>query len=135
MLFSSFEFILIFLPVTLIGFFSLNRLRLTTAANAWLLFASLFFYGWWNISYLPLILGSVLFNYTIGHLIADSATLKKHTVSRKAIFIAGIAGNVLLLGYFKYVDFFIGNVNTLLGTGLPLLHIILPLGISFFTIT
>ncbi len=135
MLFSSFEFILLFLPVTLIGYFFLNRMRLAVAANVWLLCASLFFYGWWNVRYLPLILGSILFNYTVGHLVADSGTRGKQAVSRKIIFVVGLAGNILLLGYFKYMDFFIGNANMLLGSQLPLLHIVLPLGISFFTIT
>jgi alginate O-acetyltransferase complex protein AlgI len=135
MLFSSFEFIFCFLPVTLIVYFLLNRLRLVTAANTWLLFASLVFYCWWNARYLPLILGSILFNYTIGHLMADSTALKKKAVSRKAIFMAGLSGNILLLGYFKYMDFFIGNVNALFRADLPFLHIVLPLGISFFTIT
>jgi D-alanyl-lipoteichoic acid acyltransferase DltB (MBOAT superfamily) len=135
MLFSSFEFIFLFLPVTLVIFFLLNRLRLTTGANAWLLFASLFFYGWWNVRYLPLILGSILFNYTVGHLMVDSGSAKKQTVSRRTLFLCGVTGNLLLLGYFKYMDFFIGNVNAVFGANLPLLHIVLPLGISFFTIT
>ncbi|HOP41495.1 MAG TPA: MBOAT family protein, partial [Geobacteraceae bacterium] len=69
MLFNSYEFIFLFLPITLVVFFFLNRIRLTIAANAWLLFASLFFYSWWNVKYLPLILGSILFNYTIGSLL------------------------------------------------------------------
>jgi alginate O-acetyltransferase complex protein AlgI len=135
MLFSSFSFVLFFLPITLIGYFSLNRFRLTTAANAWLLLASLFFYGWWNVRFLPLILGSVLFNYTIGHFIVVSDARGEYSALRKAMFILGIAGNILLLGYFKYTDFFLKNVNVLLGTNITLLHIILPLGISFFTIT
>ncbi len=135
MLFNSYEFLFFFLPITLVGYFLLNNRRLTVAANSWLLFASLFFYGWWNIVYLPLILGSILFNYTIGSLIADTDTLKKQVVSKKAIFVSGIVVNVLFLGYFKYMDFFIGNVNAAFRTNLPLLHIVLPLGISFFTIT
>ncbi len=135
MLFNSYEFLFFFLPITLVGYFFLNRQRLTVASNSWLLFASLFFYGWWNIVYLPLILGSILFNYTIGSLIADTDALKKQVVSKKGIFVFGIVVNVLFLGYFKYMDFFIGNVNALVRTNLPLLHIVLPLGISFFTIT
>jgi D-alanyl-lipoteichoic acid acyltransferase DltB (MBOAT superfamily) len=135
MLFNSYEFLFFFLPITLAGYFLLNRQRLTIAANSWLLFASLFFYGWWNIVYLPLILGSILFNYTIGNLLIDTDYLKKRIVTKKGIFVFGILVNVLFLGYFKYMDFFIGNANTLLGTNLPLLKIVLPLGISFFTIT
>ncbi len=135
MLFNSYEFIFLFLPITLIVFYFLNRVRLTIGANAWLLFASLFFYGWWDIKYIPLILGSVLFNYTIGSLMIDADTLKKKVYHRRAILAFGIGINVLFLGYFKYMDFFLGNLNNLFGMDIPLLHIVLPLGISFFTIT
>jgi len=135
MLFNSFEFILLFLPVTLVAYFLLLRCRLTIAAKSWLLSASLFFYSWWNVKYLPLILVSVLFNYTIGGLLADYDKIGRKIVSKRAIFIFGVVANVVLLSYFKYMDFFIGNLNSALRTDLPLLHIVLPLGISFFTIT
>jgi len=135
MLFNSFEFILLFLPVTLVAYFLLLRWRLTIAAKSWLLFASLFFYSWWNVKYLPLILGSVLFNYTISGLLVDYKDTGRKIVSKRAIFVFGVLANVLLLCYFKYMDFFIGNLNSAIKTELPLLHIILPLGISFFTIT
>ena len=135
MLFNSFEFILLFLPVTLAVYFVLLRHRLTIAARSWLLSASLFFYSWWNIKYLPLILGSILFNYTIGGLLAEYDEAAKKTVPKKVIFLIGLLANIALLGWFKYMDFFIGTTNSLLGTELPLLKIMLPLGISFFTIT
>jgi len=135
MLFNSYEFIFFFLPVSLGVYYLLNKKRLTVGANAWLLFISLFFYSWWNLKYLPLILGSILFNYTIGGLLADSDTLKKKVVSNKAILVFGLTANILFLGYFKYMDFFINNANSLFAANLPLLHIVLPLGISFFTIT
>jgi len=135
MLFNSYEFIFLFLPVTLIGYYLLNRARLTLASNAWLLFASLFFYCWWDLRYLPLLLGSILFNYTIGNLIVDYDTNRKNVISRKSIFITGLVGNLVLLGVFKYTDFMIGNLNALAGTRFELLKIVLPLGISFFTIT
>lgn len=135
MLFNSYEFIFFFLPITLGIYFLLNKKRLTVASNAWLLFASLVFYSWWNVKYLPLILLSILFNYTIGCLLAEHDSLKKKIVSKKSIFIFGLVGNILFLGYFKYMDFFISNMNDLLKTDFPLLQIVLPLGISFFTIT
>lgn len=135
MLFNSYEFILIFLPFTLFIYYLLNKKRLTIAANAWLLFASLFFYGWWDVKYLALILSSILFNYTIGNLLIDEATSNKRTVSKKSIFISGLAVNILFLSYFKYMDFFIDTINTVASTTIVPLHIILPLGISFFTIT
>ncbi len=135
MLFNSLEFIFIFLPVTVVVYFLLLRRRLTIAAKAWLLSASLFFYSWWNVRYLPLILASILFNYTVGGLLADYGGEGRRIVSKRAIFVCGLAVNVLLLCYFKYMDFFLGNVNAMFRTDLPLLHIVLPLGISFFTIT
>ncbi|MFA5216010.1 MBOAT family protein [Sulfuricurvum sp.] len=138
MLFNSYEFIFFFLPITFGIYFWLNKKRLTQASKGWMVFASLFFYSWWNIIYLPLILGSILFNFTIGSTIsrinASPASAKKG-VSSKAILAFGIISNVLLLGYFKYMDFFIANANTVLGSHWDLMHIVLPLGISFFTFT
>ncbi|MEI6206730.1 MAG: MBOAT family O-acyltransferase [Desulfuromonadales bacterium] len=135
MLFNSFEFIFLFLPITLLIYFLLLRRRLTIAARSWLLFASLFFYSWWDIKYLPLILGSILFNYTIGGLLAEYGADRPRHVSKRTIFITGIIANIGLLCWFKYMDFFINTTNGVLGTQLPLLKIVLPLGISFFTIT
>lgn len=135
MLFNSYEFIFLFLPVTAIVFYLLNRLRLTLAANAWMLFASLFFYGWWDIKYIPLLLGSILFNYTIGNLLVDYDSNRKNVVDKKSILTFGLVINLLLLAVFKYTDFVIGNVNALTGSNFTLLKIVLPLGISFFTIT
>jgi D-alanyl-lipoteichoic acid acyltransferase DltB (MBOAT superfamily) len=137
MLFNSYEFIFLFLPITFAVYFWLNKKRLTQASKAWMVFASLFFYSWWNVIYLPLILGSILFNFTVGSTITkmgDSSSLTKG-FSRKGLLTFGIVTNLLLLGYFKYMDFFITNVNMLLGTQWNLMHIVLPLGISFFTFT
>lgn len=136
MLFNSYEFLFLFLPITFFVYFWLNNKRLTQASKAWMVFASLFFYSWWNIIYLPLILGSILFNFAVGSTISkiSSGTLKSG-ISRKGLLTFGIVTNILLLGYFKYMDFFIGNANILLGTQWDLMHIVLPLGISFFTFT
>jgi alginate O-acetyltransferase complex protein AlgI len=135
MLFNSYEFLFLFLPATFCVYFFLNGKRLLLAANAWLLCASLFFYSWWNIKYLPLLLVSILFNYTVGNLLTDYDLLRKKPVSKKTILIVGLGCNLLLLGYFKYTDFFIANLNRVSGASFELQHIILPLGISFFTIT
>ena len=64
MLFNSYEFIFLFLPVTFFVYFFLNKKRLTEAAKGFLVASSLFFYSWWNIAYLPLIVGSMIFNYS-----------------------------------------------------------------------
>ncbi|MDD5052458.1 MAG: MBOAT family protein [Sulfuricurvum sp.] len=138
MLFNSYEFIFFFLPITFIVFFWLNSKRLTQASKGWMVFASLFFYSWWNISYLPLILSSILFNFIVGSSITKINARKNinvKTFSNKAFLSFGIISNIALLAYFKYMDFFITNSNTLIGTHWNLMHILLPLGISFFTFT
>lgn len=95
------------------------------------MFSSLFFYSWWNIIYLPLILGSVLFNYIIG---VSLSKRSDHTqISKKQLLAFGIICNIFLLGYFKYADFFIHNVNYISNTNFPTLGLVLPLAISFFT--
>ena len=131
MLFNSYEFIFAFLPIMFLGYFFLTGKRLITGAKSWLVFGSLFFYSWWNVLYLPLILGSMLFNYTIGSSLTKGKEYKK--VSKKSLLIIGIIANLSLLGYFKYVDFFISNFNLISGDNVSLLHLALPLAISFFT--
>jgi len=130
-LFNSYEFIFAFLPLSFFVYFYLNSIRLTTASRAFLVFASLFFYSWWNIVYLPLILVSILFNYSIGTALSEEKEHRK--VSKKALLSVGVVANVLLLVYFKYMDFFIENINILTSSNISLLHLALPLAISFFT--
>jgi alginate O-acetyltransferase complex protein AlgI len=132
-LFNSYEYMFLFLPVTLGVYFLLNNRKLTTAATAWLVFASLFFYSWWNVKYLALIGGSIIFNFSVGTALRKQDAARH--VSRKAVLVAGIVGNVALLGYYKYTDFFIQNLDRLTGWQVALQHIVLPLGISFFTFT
>jgi alginate O-acetyltransferase complex protein AlgI len=134
MLFNSYEFILVFLPVTFFIYFYLNKKRLTEAGKGWLVFSSLFFYSWWDINYLPLILGSIIFNYVVGRsLYQYSGTGRRGLISRKIILVFGVVLNLSLLGYFKYVDFFIENINYAFNTQISLLNLTLPLAISFFT--
>jgi len=133
-LFNSYEFIFVFLPISLFVYFYLNHKRLTTASKSWLVFASLFFYSWWNIAYLPLILTSVLFNYAIASAIVEYDELKKKYFSKKSLLQIGLVFNIGLLVYFKYADFFISNTNSLVNTDIGLLHLVLPLAISFFTL-
>ena len=134
MLFNSYEFIFLFLPISFFVFFYLNYKRLTTASKAWLVLSSLFFYSWWNIIYLPLILISILFNYTITNSMIEYDINKKSYFSKKSLFQVGLIFNVGLLIYFKYMDFFISNTNDLIGINIELLHLALPLAISFFTL-
>ena len=131
MLFNSYIFIFAFLPVTFFIYFYLNSLKLVTVAKIFLVLSSLFFYSWWNPIYLPLILGSMIFNYIVG--IYLSKEPKEMPISKKMLLTIGISTNIALLGYFKYADFFIENLNMLLHTNIHLLHLALPLAISFFT--
>ncbi|HAT09458.1 MAG TPA: membrane-bound O-acyltransferase family protein [Planctomycetes bacterium] len=130
MLFNSLVFLAVFLPLTLAGYFLLARLRWTTAARGWLTVASLVFYGAWDWRYLPLLLGSIAFNYLIGERI-----LAAGGPGGRRWQAVGILCNLALLGVYKYTDFFIGSANGLLGLGLETWGLILPLGISFFTFT
>ncbi len=134
MLFNSYEFIFAFLPISFFVYFYLNRKRLTTAAKAWLVFTRLFFYSWWNIMYLPLILISILFNYTITNTMIEYDKSKRRHLSKKSLLQVGLLFNIGLLVYFKYMDFFISNTNTVFGSDIELLHLVLPLAISFFTL-
>ena len=131
MLFNSSIFIFVFLPVTFFIYFYLNNKRLTEASKAFLVFASLFFYSWWNIVYLPIILVSMLFNYVVGINLSEEKAHQK--LDKKLMLSIGIVANLSLLGYFKYADFLIENINILSKGNMPLLHLALPLAISFFT--
>lgn len=133
MLFNSYEFVFLFLPAVFSVYFALSRKKLILAAKAWLILASLVFYSWWNIDFLPVILISIIVNYAIGASISSAEVAKKRL--RQTAFVAGITFNLLLLGYFKYYDFFVVNANLIPGVHFPLLHLELPLGISFFTFT
>ncbi len=133
MLFNSYGFIFLYLPVVLLGFFWLARISHAFAAG-WLALASLFFYGYWNPAYIGLLLGSISCNYAFGLWIAK-AGVQKDAIRQKRLLIMAITSNLLLLGYYKYTNFFLGSVNTLAGLHLSLGEIILPLGISFFTFT
>ncbi len=128
MLFNSYTFILFFLPITLLIFYSLGRLKNKNWALFHLTAASLFFYGWWNPKYVGLMAASILFNYFSGIAIAQ-------TRRKKAVLTGAVTVNLLLLAYYKYANFFIDNLNSITGTRLILEDIVLPLGISFFTFT
>ena len=129
MLFNSFEFLLFFLPICIALYFVIIKWGKLTLARYWLLCASLFFYSWWNPIYLPLIVASILFNYFTGRALNKAS--KDST--RRGILWGGVVLNIGLLGYFKYFNFFINNVNLLVQNQIHVSQIILPLGISFFT--
>jgi alginate O-acetyltransferase complex protein AlgI len=125
MLFNSLHFVLVFLPVVVIVFYALEARRSRTLALSWLVAASLFFYGWWNPPYVVLLLASVAVNFGLGRAISQRRS--------RPLLVVGIGFNLALIGFFKYANFFVDNVNAGLGTGFSPGTIILPLAISFFT--
>ena len=130
MLFNSYGFIFIFLPITFLIFFLLNNKGLYNYSKIFIAFASLVFYSWWNIVYLPILISSIIFNFTLGISISKKS---EKNYKKKVLLIFGIIINLFLLAYFKYMDFFIENFNLLTDSNLSLLKITLPLAISFFT--
>ncbi|CAA6817589.1 MAG: Probable poly(beta-D-mannuronate) O-acetylase (EC [uncultured Sulfurovum sp.] len=133
MLFNSYIFIFAFLPISFFIYFYLNQKKLILASKLFLVLSSLFFYAWWNVIYLPIIISSIILNYFIGHTLHNYGFNGKVKLKKKLLLIFGITANITLLGYFKYSDFFIENYNLMLNNNIELLHLALPLAISFFT--
>jgi D-alanyl-lipoteichoic acid acyltransferase DltB (MBOAT superfamily) len=132
-LFNSYSFLFLFLPVTLAGFFALGRFG-GRAAAAWLTLLSLVFYAYWDVRWLALLLGSILVNYAAGRALYELHR-RECRAAKSALLMASVAANLVVLGYFKYTDFLLGSLGEVFSAGWQPLHIILPLGISFFTFT
>ncbi|MEI6437726.1 MAG: MBOAT family O-acyltransferase [Candidatus Omnitrophota bacterium] len=136
MLFNSYPFIFIFFPVV-VGVFFLAARRSHAAAAAWLGLASLFFYGYWSLKVIPILAGSICVNYVFGKKLTPAGNGRDAV--RQATLVLALVANLGLLGYYKYANFFLENVNA--GLGLLDIHqikpldIVLPIGISFFTFT
>jgi alginate O-acetyltransferase complex protein AlgI len=130
MLFNSYPFIFLFLPVALAGYFGSSRLG-HLAPVIWLALASLAFYSVSSWQFVALLLGSIAFNYFIGYLLI---TKKLSHRARSAALTSGVTGDLLLLGIFKYAGFFAANINALFATNFTV-NILLPVGISFYTFT
>jgi alginate O-acetyltransferase complex protein AlgI len=129
MLFNSAVFILYFLPAMLVAFYLAAALLGQTSAILVLFAGSVFFYGWWDASYVPLFLGSLAFNFLLGQHIRAS----DHAVRRRWLVAGGILANLALLAYFKYAGFLVKTASFLTALPLPVPEIVLPLAISFFT--
>lgn len=129
MLFNSYIFIFLFLPITLIGYFLLNRKKRYELAKGFLVVMSLWFYAYFNLSYLFIIVGSIAVNFIVYRWMEKKVLADK----RKWVLMIGLLFNIGILFYYKYYDFFIENINSALHTSFMLKHILLPLGISFFT--
>ena len=127
MLFSSSIFLFLFLPIVIIGYHLLKEgFRIY-----FLMLASLFFYAWGEPKYIRVMLLSIMINYVFGLLLHISAEKKRPI--RKILLSLAVAGNLGVLFYYKYLNFTLSNLNLLFGTNLVYHHIIMPIGISFFT--
>ncbi len=132
MLFNSYIFIFLFLPLALAGYYLLNYLKRYKIAGIFLISMSLWFYGYFNKTYLFIICGSIIANYLLSVLMNRGGVWSKKRV-RKSLLVLGIFANIAVIFYFKYFNFFIENINDIFSKTFELRNIILPLGISFFT--
>ena len=131
MLFNSHLFLFGFLPLALLAVFTLGRTGLRGALAA-LTVASIGFYAWWDWHNLGLLIPSLLVNFTFGRRLTREAKGADGRSSRALLSVA-IVFNLLMLGYFKYTDFALSTATALTGLPFALRHVVLPLGISFFT--
>ena len=132
MIFSSYQFLLGFFPVVTAGYWLLNHFHYYDMAKILLVAASFFFYSQGSPAFFPFFLGSVLANYVLG---ITMCRLKgeENRKQRKWILLIGVLANLALLGYYKYMNFFLENLNALAGTNFVMKKLVLPIGISFFT--
>lgn len=130
MLFNSYVFVFFFFPIVLFGYFGLNHFKKYEAAKIFLTGASLYFYGYFNWTYLLIIVCSIILNYLFSNIMLSDKT---NVVCKKLIFALALGLNIGSLAVFKYFDFFVENINTVFKLSLPVLNLLLPLGISFFT--
>jgi len=133
MIFSTFKFIFLFFPIVFGVYRILNHFKWNTISKLWLVLASFYFYAQGSPDFFPFFWGSVFFNYIVGNTLGKMRGENEKSAQRKILLLIGILANVALLGYYKYIDFFIENYNYLTDSALELKNIILPIGISFFT--
>ena len=126
MLFSSIPFLYFFLPAVLILYFLVPKIL----KNAVLLAASLIFYGWGEPKYVFLMIFTIVLFYVCGLLIEKAG---QNLRRKKVWLVVSVTISVALLAIFKYADFFIGSFNAATGLSVPLLRLLLPIGISFYT--
>jgi alginate O-acetyltransferase complex protein AlgI len=129
-LFNSYEFLFVFLPITLAVFYLTVRLGMARAAIAWLLIASLAFYSYWEPAHFPVLAISILFNYAAGLMLQSR---RRRGENNRLLLAFAVAANLGMLIYFKYTAFFVNEAASLAGQDFVLRAVLLPLGISFFT--
>lgn len=133
MLFNSYAFIFWFLPIIILGFFSIGKYS-PKMASIWIVCGSLFFYGFWNPRYTYLLILSILINYIFGYFIGKTKDNNKRAIAT-ILFLLALIINLGILSYYKYANFFLTQINIISGSAFSCEKIILPLGISFFTFT
>lgn len=133
MLFNSYAFLFLFLPVAWLGFFALARVSRFWSAT-WMALASVLFYGSWDSAYLYLLLGSIMANHGFGRWLVRLRSLQADAAVKNVLRLA-VATNLSLLAYFKYANFFLDSVNAVTGQHWSIGAVLLPMGISFFTFT
>ena len=130
MLFNSAEFIFLFVPIVLIGYYFLLVQKRTPVV--WLVIASLFYYGYWDFRFLALIVASIFINFRLTRRLVESSS-DSQDVARKRVLVTGVFLNLATLGYFKYFNFFVENIEAITGHSSTFGRVILPIGLSFFT--
>ena len=130
MLFNSYIFVFVFFPLVVLGYYGFHHWKKPKMALGYLLLMSMLFYGYNSIAYLFILMMSIVANYALVELLdrTDKAAL------RKLLLAAGLGVNLGILFYYKYYDFFIENVNKWLKTDFAFLQLMLPRGISFYTL-
>jgi len=129
MLFNSYEFLFIFIPIVTVGFILIHRIS-TKGGLLWLTFSSFGFYAWWDVNYFLLLLISIFFNYSVSKVLIKGSMVGKY---KFYILWLGLFVNLTLLGYFKYANFFIGNFSSAFKLDFDNSDLIVPLAISFYT--
>ncbi len=129
MVFTSYEYLLFFLPIMILGYYFFAS-KTRAAGILWVILGSFFFYATWDPIYLILLVSSIAGNYSIGLWIRKS---EKEGNTRKWKLSLGISLNIILLAYYKYTNFLVNAANDIFATSYHIDHIILPLAISFFT--
>lgn len=132
MIFSSYGFLLLFLPITVFGYLFLNHINKETAAKIFMILASILFYSWWKVDHIWVMFAAIGFNYGVSGLIEKARLAGRRTGPLLAL---GVTGDLAALGYFKYANFFLENVNVLTHADLSAINIVLPLAMSFYTFT
>lgn len=108
MIFSSHAFLLLFMPIVFIGFLILSKMKKSVWIKVWLTAASLFFYAQGSLSFMPWFLFTVVFNYAVGYFMMR---YENNKIIKNLLFAIGLIENIGLLAYFKYMNFFLENVD------------------------